>query len=250
MTEKLQALLRLSHELGRPNQPLAILGEGNTSVRLTADTFQVKASGTNLGSLKEEDTVECRNIGLLPLLDKSGWSDAEIDNALMVSRVDARARKPSVEALFHAYFLTLPGIEFVGHAHAPAVNGILCSPCAKDFAVKRIFPDEVVCCDVASVFVPYTDPGLLLAQAVREETQKFLDEFGRPPRVVLLENHGIITLGGTVEAVLGAMFMAEKAATVWIKASVLGGPTFMTPEHVRRISGRPDEAERRRVLKM
>ena len=250
MQEKLQALLRLSHELGRPNQPLAILGEGNTSVKLTAETFQVKASGTNLASLAEADTVACRNSELLPLLDKNNLSDTEIAEALLASRVDSRAKKPSVEALFHAYFLTLPGVEFVGHTHAPAVNGILCSPRAKEFAVKRIFPDEIVCCDVASVFVPYTDPGLQLAQAIRTETKKFMAEYQRPPRVVLLENHGIITLGGTVEAVLAAMFMAEKAATIWVNASGLGGPTFLTPAHVQRISGRPDEAERRRVLKI
>jgi len=29
--EKLPALLRLSHELGNPQRPLAILGEGNAS---------------------------------------------------------------------------------------------------------------------------------------------------------------------------------------------------------------------------
>ncbi|MEI9960514.1 MAG: hypothetical protein WDM76_05070 [Limisphaerales bacterium] len=47
-TEKLAALLRLSHELGNPQRPLAILGEGNTSVRLDAQSFLVKASGSNL----------------------------------------------------------------------------------------------------------------------------------------------------------------------------------------------------------
>ncbi|HEV2693053.1 MAG TPA: class II aldolase/adducin family protein [Verrucomicrobiae bacterium] len=246
----LDALLRLSHELGRRDQPLSILGEGNTSVKLGADTFRVKASGTNLATLKPEDTVECKSSVLLSLLDKTNLTDAEVDRTLMESRVAADGKKPSVEALFHAYFLSLPGIEFVGHTHAPAVNGILCSPRAREFATKRVFPDEIVCCDVASVFVPYTDPGLRLAQAVREQTQKFMDEHGRPPRVVLLENHGIITLGRTVEAVLGAMLMAEKAATIWVNAGGLGGPTFLSPENIQRISGRPDEEVRRRVLKM
>ncbi|NBX60264.1 MAG: class II aldolase, partial [Opitutaceae bacterium] len=38
-------LLELSHQLGREDRALAILGEGNTSARLSADTFVVKASG-------------------------------------------------------------------------------------------------------------------------------------------------------------------------------------------------------------
>jgi rhamnose utilization protein RhaD (predicted bifunctional aldolase and dehydrogenase) len=249
-TEKLAALLTLSHVLGHPQRPLSILGEGNTSTRLSDKTFLVKASGCNLGTLEQADVVECNADLLLALLDQRGLSDAKIDASLMESRMDSNAKKPSVEALFHAWLLTLEGIEFVGHTHAPAVNGILCSPRAKEFARKRIFPDEIVCCDVESVFVPYTDPGLRLAQAIRQRTEVFIKKYRRPPRVLLLENHGIITLGGTAEAVLAAMFMAEKAATIWHGAAALGGPTFLSPQNVRRIAGRPDEELRRKVLKM
>jgi len=50
--------------------------------------------------------------------------------------------------------------------------------------------------------------------------------------------------------VLAAMLMAEKAAKVFVGAAALGGPVFMTAEHVQRIAGRPDEAYRQRALKM
>jgi len=46
------------------------------------------------------------------------------------------------------------------------------------------------------------------------------------------------------------MLMAEKTARIWTAAANLGGPNFMTPHHVARISGRPDEAYRRKVLKV
>jgi rhamnose utilization protein RhaD (predicted bifunctional aldolase and dehydrogenase) len=248
--DRLPALFRLSHALGREDLRLAILAEGNTSAKLSADTFLVKASGSNLGTLAERDVVECRASGLLALLDKTDASDTEVETALLASRIDPTAKKPSVEALFHAWLLSLPGVEFVGHTHAIAVNSILCSPRAREFAEKRLFPDEIVCCDVASVFIPYTDPGLRLAQAIREQTQKFITALGRSPRVILMENHGLITLGGSIEAVLSAMLMAEKAAAIWLGATALGGPKFMTPEHVARISGRPDEAHRRKMLKL
>src|SRR3989442_10094189 len=198
-TEKLQALLKLSHELGREDRGMAILGEGNTSARLDDDTFMVKASGSNLGTLREQDIVDCRSGGLLPLLRKTNLTDAEVDAALLTSRRDASSKKPSIEALFHAYLLSLPDIEFVGHVHAVAVNQILCSPRAREFAGKRIFPDEIVCCGVASVFVPYTDPGLRLAQTIRKQTLAFIEQYRRQPRVILLENHGIITIGRSPE---------------------------------------------------
>jgi rhamnose utilization protein RhaD (predicted bifunctional aldolase and dehydrogenase) len=248
--EKLKLLLDLSHKLGDPARQMAILGEGNASVRLSDETFIVKASGCSLGTLDQSGVVECRAKTLLPLLEKTNLSDAEIDGTLLDSRLDARAKKPSVEALFHAWLLTLPGIEFVGHTHATAVNSILCSPRAEEFATRRIYPDDVVCCDVASVFIPYTDPGLKLAQAIRVRTEEFIRNLGLPPRVILMENHGIITLGRSVEAVLSAMLMAEKTATVWLGAAALGGPKFMTPEHVARIADRPDEVVRRKILKL
>jgi rhamnose utilization protein RhaD (predicted bifunctional aldolase and dehydrogenase) len=249
-SEKLRALLKLSRDLAHPLHPLTILGEGNTSARLGGKTFLVKASGSRLGSLRKSDVVECRADVLLALLDDKAISDIQVDQTLMAARVAAGAKKPSVEALFHAWFLTLPDVEFVGHAHAPAVNSILCSPRASEFAAKRIFPDEIVCCDVASIFVPYTDPGLRLARTIRDRTNDFIKKHQRPPRVVLLENHGIITLGRTPEAVLAAMLMAEKAAAIWLGAATLGGPVFLSAKNVARLAGRPDEALRRKVLKI
>jgi rhamnose utilization protein RhaD (predicted bifunctional aldolase and dehydrogenase) len=168
----------------------------------------------------------------------------------MASRLDSGAKKPSVEALFHAWLLTLPEVEFVGHSHAPAVNSILASPRARELAHQRVFPDEVVCCDVESVFIPFTDPGLRLAQAIREQTGIFIQKHQRPPRVVLLENHGLITLGRNADAVLAAMLMAEKAAGIRLGAVAFGGPVYLKPEHIQRIAGRPDEKARRRIMRL
>lgn len=246
----LQDLLSLSHELGREERGLAMLGEGNTSTRLNEDTFLVKASGTCLGTLKEEDVVECRLSALLPLLEQASLADQQVDDALLASRVNPKAKKPSVEAVFHAYLLSLPGIKFIGHTHATTVNQILCSPRARDFAIHRMFPDEIVCCSVASVFVPYTDPGLKLAQTIRSETEAFVKKHQRQPRVILMQNHGIITLGGTWQSVLAAMLMAEKTAKIFVGAAQLGGPVFFSEENIARIAGRPDEAYRQRALKL
>lgn len=250
MQDKIEALLNLSHELGREERQLAILGEGNTSTRLDADTFAVKASGSNLATLRTEDVTRCRFESLLPLLEQTGMDDAAVDEALLNARVEAAAKKPSVEALFHAYLLSLPEVQFVGHTHAVTVNQLLCSPRAREFAEKRLFPDEIVCCGVASVFVPYTDPGLKLGQAIRAATERFIQVQGRRPSVILLENHGLITLGKTPQAVLAAMLMAEKAARIWMGAAALGGPQFLSAEQVTRIAGRPDEHYRQRALNL
>ncbi|HEY5777388.1 MAG TPA: class II aldolase/adducin family protein [Terrimicrobiaceae bacterium] len=245
-----QALIALSHELGAEHRGLAILGEGNASAKLSDETFLVKSSGSSLGTLTETDVTECRAAQLLAMLDRDDLSDKEVDDELLASRVDPSDKKPSVEALFHAYLLSLPEINFVGHTHAIHINQILCSPRAREFATKKLFPDDIVCCGPASVFVSYTDPGLRLSQIIRRETTAFMRDFGTPPRVILLENHGIITLGRSPDAVKAAMFMAEKAAKIFVGAASLGGPRFLSAENVSRIGGRPDEHYRRNVLKL
>jgi rhamnose utilization protein RhaD (predicted bifunctional aldolase and dehydrogenase) len=248
-TEPLTRLLELSHQLGREERKLAILGEGNTSTRASERSFLVKASGSNLGTLSPLGVAECRFAELLALLDRKAMTDAAIDEALFAARVDPNAKKPSVEAIFHAYLLTLPGVNFVGHTHPVTVNQVLCSKHARTFAKRRIFPDEIVCCGVESVFVPYADPGLKLAQAIRAAVVAYIKRLARPPRVILLESHGLIALGGTPEAVLAATLMGAKAAEIFVGAAAIGGsPRFLTPAQIVRIAGRPDEHYRQKAL--
>jgi len=250
--DKLASLLKLSHDLGREDRGLAMLGEGNTSCRLDEDTFLVKASGSSLANLREDQLVACRFSALLPLLKTDGMTDAEVEKALLDSRVDPSQPKPSVEAVFHAYFLSLPGIDVVGHTHPVAVNAILCAgdAASKRFANERRFPDEIVCCGAKSVLVPYVDPGTILAQKIRDETNAFIDAENRPPRIILLQNHGLIAIGATTGSVLAATLMAEKTAQIFLGAAQAGEPVGLTPQNVARIDSRPDEHYRQRMLKL
>ncbi len=241
-------LLELSHQLGREDRKLAILGEGNTSGRVSDNRFLVKASGSSLGTLAAANLTECRFNGLLPMLESKSMTDAAVDEALLAARVDPTAKKPSVEATFHAWLLTLPGVNFVGHTHPVAVNQILATRHAKAFATKRLCPDEIVCCGAEFVLVPYVDPGLKLAQAIRTAVLAYVKRLARPPRVILLENHGLIALGATPEAVLATTLMAVKAAEVYIGATVLGSPRFLSSAVATRIAGRPDEHYREKML--
>lgn len=247
---KTQALLELSHQLGREERGLVILGEGNTSARFTPETFIVKASGTSLATLRAEDVVECRFSQVLAALEQTDLTDADIEEVLLACRVYRAAPKPSVEAMFHAWLLNLPEVNFVGHTHGVATNSVLCSPRAQEFAQRRMFPDEVVCCGSVSVFIPYTDPGLPLAQAIRDHVTEYMRQHQQPPRVILLENHGVVALGRTSAAVEAATLMTEKAARIFLGAAALGGPRFFSAENVARISGRPDEKYRQKALQL
>lgn len=250
LEETRKILAALSHVLGAEHRNLAILGEGNISAKLSEHTFLVKASGGNLGTLRDEDTVECRFDTILPLLDFPGAAQSAVEETLFACRIDRDSKKPSIETLFHAWLLTLPGVNFVGHTHPVAVNSILCSPLGQQFATERMCPDEVVCCGPSSVFVPYCDPGLELSQAIRDFTTLHIENEGAPPRVILLQNHGMIALGASADAVKAATFMTVKAAQIFLGAVPLGGPVFLTPEQIDHIANRLDEHYRQRALNL
>src|SRR5476649_1716717 len=122
MPSPLAALLALSRDLGREPRQLAILGEGNTSARCDSRTFLVKASGCNLATLAAGQVTRCRFRTLLPLLEKKALSDRAVDAALLASRERPSDGNPSVEAIFHAWLLTLRGVNFVGHTNPVSVN--------------------------------------------------------------------------------------------------------------------------------
>lgn len=241
-------LIELSRDLGREDRKLAILGEGNTSCRVSKETFLIKASGTSLSTLSAEDATECRFAPLLDLLEKQSATDEEIGAVLLKSRVNESAKRPSTEAVFHAWLLSQPGIDWVGHTHPIAVNGLLCSPRAADFAHRRMFPDEIVCCGRESVLIPYVDPGVPLAREIRSAFGEFEKRLGELPRILLLTNHGLIAPASSPGGVLAATRMAVKAAEIFTLAACNGGPVFLDQTGVKRIEGRSDEHYRRKQL--
>jgi rhamnose utilization protein RhaD (predicted bifunctional aldolase and dehydrogenase) len=241
-------LVQLSHEFGKAQW--TILGEGNTSGRIDERTFAVKASGSSLGTLTEIELTHCYFDKLLPLLDRENITEQEIEDYLWASRVSETSLKPSVETFFHAHLLTLPGVNYVGHTHPIPVNQVLCSPLSHSFATERRFPDEVVCCGPVSLLIPYEDPGLALARRIRKEVESFLGEHKRLPKVILLVNHGVITIGPSTESVRVAMAMTVKAAEIFVGAHSLGGSAAMPSVEVFRIENRLDEEYRRKMLRV
>jgi rhamnose utilization protein RhaD (predicted bifunctional aldolase and dehydrogenase) len=245
MDQILKQLIEMSHYLGDPSKAYAILGEGNTSARIDKDTFYVKASGTTLGTIKPEDFVAVSISRIVALIDDQSAGDDEVSQAFKEAMVDPNSgRRPSVETMLHAVLLQIPEYAFVGHTHAPYTNMLLCSKQAEEAVSGRVFPDQIVSMKHKSLYVPYVDPGLPLARLIRRELQEFIKEEGILPTVILMQNHGIITVGESPRAVTSCMDMAEKTSRIIVGTYALGGPNFMKTSDVERIFTRPDEAYR------
>jgi rhamnose utilization protein RhaD (predicted bifunctional aldolase and dehydrogenase) len=248
-SEILDQLVTMSLNLGNPAHYYVILGEGNTSAQVDDETFWVKASGTQLRTIDRSGFVQIYFDRVLPLLNDTGLSDEGITDYVNAAKADpAQTLHPSVETVLHALALQLEGVNFVGHTHPTAINALTCSAGFEQAVSGRLFPDEIVLCGPAPVVVPYTDPGLPLARKVWDLINQFIDEYHENPRVILMQNHGLIALGRTAEQVENITAMAVKAARILLGTYAVGGPHFLSDHDVNRIHTRPDEHYRRKLL--
>ena len=251
MPYTLQSLIDMTRALGEPARDYVIIGEGNTSMRLDEASFTVKASGQQMQGIDEGGFVALRLAPLLAMLDDPPASLGEekaISQAAVIGDASAGAPRPSVEVSFHAMLLNDCDVRFVGHTHPSAINQIMCSEYAADFAYQRRFPDEAVLCGPRSALVPYADPGLPLALLMRERLRAYREEFGAAPKLILLENHGMIALGDSPAEILNITAMAVKAARIFLGALLTGKPTRLPDEEVWHLVRRPDEIYRRRLF--
>jgi len=239
----------MSNTLGSEVYDCAILGEGNTSAKLDQDYFLIKASGTQLRTIDEHGFIKVCFAPILEVLTKDALTDEEVKKVLLEASVENLDQKvPSVETFLHAILLSHEKINYVGHTHPTAINGVLCSKRAEEAYSGSLFPDQIVVLGTDPLFIPYTDPGFVLAKAFKEKFAAYLDRFGKAPKAIYMQNHGFIAIGATDKDVLNITQMAVKTAKIILGTYLLGGPNFLSDAHVNRIETRPDEHYRRKVI--
>jgi rhamnose utilization protein RhaD (predicted bifunctional aldolase and dehydrogenase) len=209
----------------------------------------VKASGTQLRTIDEHGFVKVQFTPILEALKQDSLTDAEVKDVLLKATVDnSDQRMPSVETFLHAIILSQEGINYIGHTHPTAINSILCSKKAEEAYSGNLFPDQIVVLSTDPLFIPYIDPGLVLAKVLKEEFSAYLEHFGKAPKAIYMQNHGFIAVGATDKEVLNITQMAVKTAKIILGTYLMGGPNFLSDENVNRIETRPDEDYRRKVI--
>jgi len=214
-------------ELAREISDYTICGEGNVSVRVDENTFLIKASGTSLHTLSKEDLTLCNTNG---------------------AQIELLHKRPSIETSFHAWIMkTFPEVNFIAHSHPPHTTKILCSESIYDFAEHRWFPDQIVRNGTKSCVVPYAPPGEAILKLVEKHVIRFIDHEGFFPKLILLQNHGIITASASKKDCAAATLMCEKSADIFIGAKLLGGVKFLTKQEVADVDLCPNENYRRNM---
>jgi rhamnose utilization protein RhaD (predicted bifunctional aldolase and dehydrogenase)/NAD(P)-dependent dehydrogenase (short-subunit alcohol dehydrogenase family) len=186
----LRDLIALSRRFG-DDAEFARGGGGNISVKIDGVLY-IKPSGTSLAQLTAESVIALNIAPLMELLNApvarpaAGGTDEVMQVALTARVGKTDARRPSVELLFHA----LIPEQFVLHTHPTSVNAITCATHGAE-VTEKLFGSSVL-------WVPYTDPGLPLARAIRDARRSHEERHRAPaPRVMFLQNHGLIVAGNT-----------------------------------------------------
>ena len=243
-------LIALAHSMAEPSLGAVILAEGNVSASTENGTLWIKASGASMGGIDDCGFVEVESRPVLEALCATLIDEQTIREFLNQSRTDPRATMvPYTETFMHAWLLTLPDVHFVAHTHPEPLLALLSLEEARDYASKRLFPDEIVLCGAASCWVPYCAPGLPLSIEIRNAVIEFEKSRGVFPKTIWLQNHGLIALGKTAKEVESATRMSIKAARILLGALQTGKPIrWLTDAEIQQIANWPDEHYRQRML--
>ena len=149
-------------------------GGGNTSVKLNDSIMAIKASGTKLKDVKQDEGFSVVDYSLLNSYLDNPDSEDSIFTKKIASFVVETNNRPSIETGFHS----LLG-KYVIHTHSVYVNVLTCSVEGKE-EILKLFP--------GCIWVEYATPGRDLTIELKEKIPVSLPQEG----CIFLQNHGLI----------------------------------------------------------
>lgn len=171
------------------------------------DRFWINPFGKYFGHIKVSD---------LHLVDMDGKvlvGEQDINGAGIVIHAAIHAARPDVVASAHTHSI---------YGKAFSTRGRLLDPITQDACA---FYDD------HAVFRPYT--GVVIDES---EGKRLAATLG-PKKALILENHGLLTTGGSVEAAAWWFIAMENAAHTQLLAESAGAVTLIPPEIARLTAG-------------
>lgn len=202
MEKVLADLIKVSNAVGK-DATLTQGGGGNTSMKTDDGRYMyIKASGTALKDMNARRGWRRMRLDSVRgiISDKAAAAlDVQSRESKVVKRLLSSCddevtdgSRPSVEAHLHSFLNNC-----VIHLHAD-VAGAYVNARNGRAELEKLFKDE----EVPPLWVPYTDPGFMLARRISRLVAGYRGEFGRQPTILFLEKHGVFLTAETAEATL------------------------------------------------
>jgi NAD(P)-dependent dehydrogenase (short-subunit alcohol dehydrogenase family)/rhamnose utilization protein RhaD (predicted bifunctional aldolase and dehydrogenase) len=195
MESRVHELVQISQFYGKLKE-YVIAGGGNTSWKDDKHIY-IKASGVSLGTIDENgfcilDREKLEQITSMEFSADPVTREEEVKNALLNSRVNPDSGlRPSVETSLHNLF----SYSFVVHTHPTLVNALMCSHNA-EVKTNELFGAN-------ALYIPYSDPGFVLFNIIKEKIFEYRQHHGKDPQVVFIQNHGVFVAANTVDEIQG-----------------------------------------------
>jgi L-fuculose-phosphate aldolase len=177
--------------------------DGNLSIRMPDNTIMITPSGFSKGFLKEADMVT-----------------VDLEGNLLSGH-----NRPSSELPMHLFvYQNRPDIGACCHAHPPYSTAFS--------VVGKVLPSNILPEVILTLgeipLTAYAPPGTM---AVPESLREYIDNHV----AFMLRNHGILTIGRTLEEAFARMETVEHYARIVYIAEKSGQPNFLDFEEVRRL---------------
>ncbi|WP_019241223.1 MULTISPECIES: class II aldolase/adducin family protein [Bacillus] len=196
-------------------------------------TGLVVGAGGNL-SMREGDFMYISPSGFdLQEIEDHQWVKVNIKTGEILSNL-----KPSSELLMHLEcFRNRPDIQAVLHSHPSYSIGVS----SAGHEIPMLFPDFPAMVNQVSYLeymIPTTD---VLANAVADVIKE--------SDVVVMRNHGVLTVGKTLKEAYFFMQLIEESAKVYTIASTVGTPRTLTKQECKALRELSSEKYRSQLLK-
>lgn len=201
-------LKKLIVELGRRlwNRGFVAANDGNITVKLNENELLTTPTGISKGFMTEDMIIKCDREGKVI----QGGNGKYRPSSEVLMHLDVYNERPDVHAVFHAH-----------------------PPYATSFAVAGIPLDKCVLPEAIIVIgsVPIAPYGLPSTMEIPERMRPFIKEND----VVLLENHGALTVGADLLSAYHKMETLELSASIVWKSIQLGNVNSMPDEERDRL---------------
>ena len=194
MVSTKQSLVNLSTFAGN-RFDLVQAGGGNSSAKLDEHCMLIKASGISLAEVSTDAGYVSIDYSLIRkfIADKHFSSTDRKEREILAAQLMAESKlssmgQPSIETFLHALLNT-----YTLHTHPISVN-VLTAKENWQSELASIWPD--------AIFVAYHTPGIDLALALAEQIDHYQSLNGEKPKVIFLQNHGLIISSANPEEVI------------------------------------------------
>ena len=197
----IQSLIEIGKRLYQ--RGLIVGNEGNLSAKFSAKRIFITRSGSHKGFLTSSDIL---------LMDSNG------------KKITGKGEVSS-EKKFHLFiYQKRPEISAILHPHPP--YAISCTLAGVSFEKPFMAETEVALGAIPTV--PYATP-------TTQEIVKAIAQKLKNHRALLLEKHGAITLGKTLEQCFSAMEILEQTARIYCIAKSLGEIEPLGVDEMKRL---------------